>query len=178
MENPIEPQDSPILPDVEETQLEEQEPSPNPEQDTPVAPEVEELRRTNAQLYARAKKAEEALKATKTAPPQSKKAESSTADGLPSREEFLADILKVSKGFTDADIADARLIATGKGLSITDAVNTEEFAALKKVRDDKKQLEQASLRASRGSQPKARVTLSTPGISDDEHKRLFLERNK
>jgi hypothetical protein len=113
----------------------------------------------------------------KSAPQQIKKAVSSTADGLPSREEYLADILKVSKGFNDEDISDARLISNGKGLSITDAVNTEEFAALKKLRDDRKEIERAGMRASKGSQPKAKVSISSPSLSDDEHKRLFLERN-
>ena len=177
MEPQIENDNSLNVEGADEAQLpEEQDTSTNPEQDTPVdTTELDELRRKNAQLYARAKKAEEALK---TAPTQTKKAAKSTDDGQPSRDEYLADILKISKGFTDEDIADARLIAGGKGIALTDAVNTEEFNALKKIRDDRKQLEQASLRASRGSQPKAKVTISSPGISDDEHKRLWLERNR
>lgn len=132
MEQPIEPQDSTTLPDVEETQTEEQETSTEPETTPEVDPEKQKLLDTNKQLYARLKK----LEAKETAPQQTKKETAlSTSDVL----------TLVSSNITNEDdintITDA---AKALGLSIKDAVKNPTIKSILLARQEERKTAEAT----------------------------------
>ena len=73
---------------------------------------------------------------------------------------------------TDEDLEDAKFIAERKGIGLAEAVDTLTFKSLKRERDNEKKAEDSSLRASRGSKVKEKITLKSKGLSTDDHKRL------
>ena len=79
-----------------------------------------------------------------------------------------------AKGTIDNDdeLDDAKLIAERKGITLTAAIETTAFKALKKERDIERKEEESNLPASRGSKTKQKQTLASKGLSTDEHKEL------
>lgn len=157
--------------EVEETIADE---GTDESQDTPEEESIDDLKEKLAkaeeakrQLTARAKRAEDAAKATQVKP------QKTTKSDVPTEELIDIQILK-SKGFTDDLINDARVIAKARGVSIMDVQSDPVFLGIKKQKDEEVKAAKAKLGASRGSSSvKKEKTLATPGLTDEEHKALW-----
>lgn len=111
--------------------------------------DVEKLKETNSKLYARAKQAEQELKALRS---QSKQAESVTTNNTyVSREDLDLAILKTAKGYDESEIETLSTISKGKGISLIQAQEDELFKLLLDKKAAEKRASQAKLGTSRGS---------------------------
>jgi len=156
----------------EEVELEEEiedESEEESEEETTEQPE-EKKSLTREEKYAKAMKiagryAPKEEKASKVV----KKAPESELPTLTREETIL-----FAKGTIDNDdeLDDAKLIAERKGITLTAAIETTAFKALKKERDIERKEEESNLPASRGSKTKQKQTLASKGLSTDEHKEL------
>lgn len=120
------------------------------------------------QVLARAKKAEEALK-------KQPKVNITNKQNSLSSEEVDKKILK-SQGMSDDLIKELEAVANARGKSIFDAVNDPIFIAIKNEREQTVKAQKAKLGASKGSGTfKKGADLTSPGLSDSEHKELWKE---
>lgn len=124
--------------------------------------EVEKLRQAKSQLTARAKKAEEELKKLKESPP-------------PLNSNLQADELKlIARGLSDEEIEQAKIIAKGKDIPLTEAVKDTLFLSYQKDLKDTEKREKAKLGASKGSGESAEeVTGLESGSSREAHRKAF-----
>jgi hypothetical protein len=113
-----------------------------------------------AELTARAKKAEEELKTLK-AQPQPKQ----------TNDPQLTDELKlIARGLSDEAIEQAKVIAKGKGISLTEAVKDPTFLIIQKDLDERERKEKAKLGASKGSgESETEVKGFQSGSTREEH---------
>jgi hypothetical protein len=126
-----------------------------------LAEEVERLRKANSQINARAKKAEEELKTFKANPPIK-------------RDPQLSDELKlIARGLSDEEIEQAKVVAKGKGIVLTEAIKDPLFVIFQSDLKEKQRKENAKLGASKGSGESADDTLIKPEMTRDEHKKAF-----
>lgn len=137
--------------------------SENSEQEDTVdlAAELEKQRKANAQINARAKKAEEELRALKANPPLK-------------QDPQLSDELKlIARGLSDEEIEQAKVIAKGKGIVLTEAIKDPLFLSYQTTLKEERRKEKAKLGASKGSGESQDETLVKPGMSESEHKEAF-----
>lgn len=131
-------------------------------------------RTARKQITARAKTAEGKLKTLKTATDPAPVTKKPEQDQQPSQ--TLIDVderILISQGEDPEFLKELKDIAKMKGISLIEAKGSELGVAAKKIFDDKKKSAAASLPASRGSgTKKPEKTLSTPGLSEEEHKAL------
>lgn len=121
-----------------------------------------------AAILRRAKKAEQQLKDKK--PSQI----NSPAHSL---EDIEATVLK-SQGIPDDILRDMKALAKVRGKSLLDIQNDPIILTLKKQREDEDKANKAKLGASKSTASvKKEVSFNTPGLSDEEHKRLWREAN-
>jgi len=126
--------------------------------------ELEKERTAKSQILARAKKAEEELKALKAKPQESK-----TNDPQLSEELKL-----IARGLSDEAIEQAKVIAKGKGIVLTEAVKDPLFEIYQKSEIEKEKKEKAKLGASKGSgETQEEVKGFHSGASRDEHMEAF-----
>lgn len=126
--------------------------------------ETEKLKQSNARLYARLKKAEEALKAKEEQPKVSSQVPSQSI----SREE----VILIAKGYNEQELEVAQGIAKGFGIPLTKAVEHEMFVTYKEKKDKETKSEKAKLGASNSSGSR-RDDKVKPGMSDEDHKELW-----
>lgn len=121
------------------------------------------------QAVARAKKAEEELKAFK-------KPKESTAQVASPQSSSVEETVLLATGMPEELLGELKAVASVRNVSLIKAQADPIFVAVKeKFERDQKQKD-ASMPASRGSgQAKPKITAATPGISREEHKRLALE---
>ena len=119
--------------------------------------------KAKAELTARAKKAEEELKTLKAKPQESK-----TNDPQLSEELKL-----IARGLTDEAIEQAKVIAKGKGIPLTEAIKDPLFAIYQKDAEDKAKKEKAKLGASKGSGESEEESEVKPGMTREEHEKVF-----
>lgn len=134
--------------------------------------QLERERTARQQLTARAKKAEAELKATKaqTAPP------TQNTNNLTSLD-IEAKILKAQR-ISDEDINYLKKIAAFNNTSLIDAVEDDMYSAYKLKKEAEEKSEKAKLGvSSRSGTVKQKQTVSSPGLSDSEHKALWREAN-
>jgi hypothetical protein len=82
----------------------------------------------------------------------------------------------IAKGFSEEELEYANKVAALEGIKVTDAVTNDLFTSWK-ARHDKAAKEQAAqLPASKGARATVKKSLSTPGLSDEEHKQLAREK--
>lgn len=87
-------------------------------------------------------------------------------------------ILKAN-GMPDELLKELKVIAKARNISLIDAQNDNLFVLVKKNFEEETKLKEASLDASKGSgNARAKVTPSTPGLSREDHKRLYKEMVK
>lgn len=114
----------------------------------------------------RAEKLEAELKELKA------KSNETPTSGL-SREEAML----IAKGFSDDELNYASKVATLEGVNLLEAVNTDLFQTWKVGKDQKKKEQEAKLRASRsaGSRAGEEKTLTSPGLSSQEFRKMYSE---
>lgn len=89
-----------------------------------------------------------------------------------SREEAIL----IAKGRSEEDLDLLHTIAKGKGISLLDAEKHALFTAYEEKKAEEMKKEQARLGASKGSgSAKPSTGFSTPGLSAEEHKKLWKE---
>lgn len=131
--------------------------------------QLAEANKAKAAILQRAKKAEQQLKKTKQ-PSQI----NSPAHSL---EDIEATVLK-SQGIPDDILRDMKALAKVRGKSLLDIQNDPIILTLKKQREDEEKASKAKLGVSKSTAAvKKEVSFNTPGLSDEEHKRLWKEAN-
>lgn len=127
--------------------------------------DVDALQVTNKKLYERAKKAEAELKALKGVP-----------KSAPASPVNVEEVVLQAQGMSEELLGELKAVAKVRGISLIKAQNDPIFVALKDNFEKDIKQKTASLGASRGSgSVKPKVTLSTPGLSREEHRRLASE---
>lgn len=137
--------------------------SDNSEQEDTVdlAEELEKERKAKSQILARAKKAEEELKTLKANPPLK-------------QDPQLSDELKlIARGLSDEEIDQAKVIAKGKGIVLTEAIKDPLFLSYQATLKEKERKEKARLGASKGSGESQDNTLIKENMSREEHMEAF-----
>ena len=81
-----------------------------------------------------------------------------------------------SKGFSEAEVEQAKKVATLQSVKLTDAVTDPLFTTWKAIEDKKAKDASAQLPASRGARATVKKGFSTPGLTDEQHKELFNEK--
>lgn len=146
-----------------------QDPAPAAEEPITLSPEEQaQLVATNKKLFERAKKAEEALRAAKAA------SSPATVPAPASSQPNVEEVVLLAQGLPEELLGELKAVASVRKVSLIKAQNDPIFVAVKeKFEKDKKQKESA-MPASRGSgSVKPTKTVSTPGLTRDEHKALF-----
>jgi hypothetical protein len=123
--------------------------------------EKEALRVAKAQLTARAKKAEEELKALKAKPINN------------NNDPQLSDELKlIARGLSDEEIEQAKVVAKGKGVNLIEAIKDPLFTIYQTDLKEKERKEKAKLGASKGSgETQEEITGLQYGATREEHKK-------
>lgn len=122
-----------------------------------------EALRAKAQLTARTKKAEEENKALKAKPQNN------------NNDPQLSDELKlIARGLSDEEIEQAKVIAKGKGLNLTEAIKDPLFLVYQDDLKAKERKEKAKLGASKGSgETQEEITGIESGSTREEHLKAF-----
>jgi len=140
------------------------------EETTDLAGELEKARKANAQILARAKRAEDEVRKFKSS--GETKAQPNINNVL-SREEAVL----IARGYDDESLNQIQVIAKGKGISMLDAEKDPLFVSYKEKKESEAKAEKAKLGASKGSGQKE----SKPGFKNFEnladHKKLWEEAN-
>jgi len=124
---------------------------------------LEAAEKAKSQLTARAKKAEEELKTLKAKPQETN-----------NDPQFQDELKLVARGLSDEEIEQAKVIARGKGIALTEAVKDPLFLTYQADLKEKERKEKAKLGASKGSgegqedEPEVK-----PGMTRDEHQEKF-----
>ena len=133
------------------------------QEDTVVLQEkLDQAERAKSQLTARAKKAEEELKALKANPP------------VTNPDPQLSDELKlIARGLSDEEIDQAKVIAKGKGIVLAEAIKDPLFLSYQATLKEQARKEKAKLGASKGSGESQDDTLIRAEMTREEHERAF-----
>lgn len=146
--------------DVEETTNSNE----NSEQEDTVAlkEKLDKAEQAKSQLTARAKKAEQELKALKEATPPLK------------QDPQLSDELKlIARGLSDEEIEQAKVVAKGKGIVLTEAIKDPLFLSYQATLKEQERKEKAKLGASKGSGESRDETLIKQDMTREEHQEAF-----
>ena len=81
----------------------------------------------------------------------------------------------LARGLSDEEIEEAKAIAKGKGISLSEALKTPIFQLFQNNLKEEKRKEQARLGASQGSNQTASEKKIKPGMTREEHKAAFDE---
>jgi len=117
--------------------------------------------KAKSDLTARARKAEEELKALKANPPV-------TNDPQLSEELKL-----IARGLSDEEIEKAKVIAKGADITLQEAIKDPLFLSYQATLKEKEKKEKAKLGASKGSGESEDDTLIKPDMSREEHEKAF-----
>jgi hypothetical protein len=119
--------------------------------------------KAKSELTARAKKAEEELKALKAKPQ------------LEPNDPQLSDELKlIARGLSDEEIEQAKVVAKGKGINLTEAIKDPLFTIFQADLKEKERKEKAKLGASKGSgETQEEITGLESGSTKEAHKKAF-----
>lgn len=86
----------------------------------------------------------------------------------------LTDELKlIARGLSDEDIDQAKVIAKGRGISLPEALKDPLFTAYKSGKEEQAKRDGSRLGASHGSGQSTEEPLVKPGMSREEHEKLF-----
>lgn len=133
------------------------------------------VKEANKKLFERAKAAEEKLKALKKERYDAQVNAQGTEKKLETKPDVSVEELKlIARGLSDELIDEAKAIAKGKGIALSEALKTKTFLALEKEIKEEEKREQARLGASKGSSQSQKQTFR-PGMTQEEHKKLWRE---
>lgn len=169
MDNTITPQEgtNPEV-EVETTESTTAEETVETVEETPT-PETKTYSETEfKQVWARAKKAEDALK-------------KATADGSITKEALTEEQIELkilkSQGLSDDLLQELRAVAKARGKSLLDTTSDPIFVAIKNEKEAEGKAQKAKLGASKGSGTvKKEKSVSSPGLTDAEHKELWRQQ--
>lgn len=131
------------------------------EDTTELQERLDQAEKAKSQILARAKKAEEELKALKANPPLKQDAQ-------------LSDELKlIARGLSDEEIDKAKVVAKGLGISLPEAIKDPLFLSYQATLKEQERKEKAKLGASKGSGESQDDTLIKPEMSREEHEKAF-----
>lgn len=132
------------------------------EEDT-VAEEKEEVvpKKQYNQVFSRAKKAEDELKALKANP------------HIKSDPQLSDELKLIARGLSDEEIEQAKVIAKGKGIVLTEAIKDPLFLIYQSDLKEKEKKEKAKLGASKGSGESQDESLIKDDMSREEHQKAF-----
>ncbi len=129
-----------------------------------LAEQLEKQRQANAQITARAKRAEEELKKFKTLNSQPQ----------PQNDPQLSEELKlIARGLSDEEIEQAKVVAKGKGINLTEAIKDPLFVTYQENLKEQQRKENAKLGASKGSGESREESIVKSGMSREEHMKAF-----
>lgn len=161
--------------EVEDDELEPEVPGEAPPNETPEQKDarIAALEERNGKLWARLQR-NKAKPATPAAPAAAAPAPvTPAAPPALSREEGIL----FAQGFTEAQVEQAKKVATLQGVKLTDAVNDPLFTTWKAIEDKKAKDAAAQLPVSRGGRPtKPQKGFASKDLTDEEHKELFKEK--
>ena len=162
-------------PEADDIELEPEVPGEIPPNETPEQKDarIAKLEERNAKLWARIQRTKaKPASPVVPAPAAPAPAVPAAAPGLTRAEGIL-----FARGFTEAQVEQAKKVAELQKLKLTDAVDDPLFTTWKAIEDKKAKDAAAQLPVSRGGKPAStKKTLSTPGLSEDEHQQLFKEK--
>jgi hypothetical protein len=138
------------------------------EDDTPDEVDVAKLQEANKKLYARAKKAEELLKANKPQVKAQPKEQITKTNDVLTREEAIL----IAQGYDEVALAKIKAVSKGNGCSLLDATKDEMFVLWKDKQDAETKKAKSSIGASRGS-GSARAEKSISDMTEEEHRALI-----
>ncbi len=128
-----------------------------------LAEQLEKERTAKIQILARAKKAEEELKSLKARSQDNK-----------NNDPQLSDELKlIARGLSDDEIEQAKIIAKGRDIALTEAIKDPLFTIFQADLKEKQRKEKAKLGASKGSGESKEENEIKPGMSREEHQEVF-----
>lgn len=131
------------------------------QEDTVSKEEFEKLRQANLQINLARKRAEQELKTLK-------------ANSPIKNDPQLSDELKlIARGLSDEEIDQAKVVAKGKGIALTEAIKDPLFLSYQETVKEKERKEKARLGASKGSGESPDSTLIKQEMSRDEHMEAF-----
>jgi len=119
--------------------------------------------KAKSDLTARAKKAEEELKTLKAKP----------QDNKPNDPQLSEELKLIARGLSDEAIEQAKVIAKGKDIPLTEAIKDPLFAVLIKDLEEKEKKEKAKLGASKGSGESKEESEIKSGMTREEHEKAF-----
>lgn len=125
---------------------------------------LEDAEKAKSQILARAKKAEEELKKLK---------ESEAKSHISSDPQLSEELKLIARGLSDEEIEQAKVIAKGKGIPLTEAIKDSLFTIFQSDLKEKKKKEDAKLGASKGSGESEDKTLIKPDMTREEHQEAF-----
>jgi hypothetical protein len=92
------------------------------------------------------------------------------------REEAEEMLLKTSAKLSDEDMDMVKTIAKGKGISLIQATEHTLFKTYQEKVEQERKAEKAKLGVSKGSSiSQGKASFTSPGLSEDEHKKLWKE---
>lgn len=122
---------------------------------------LDQAEKAKSQILARAKKAEEELKTLKAQPHIS-------------NDPQLSDELKlIARGLSDEEIEQAKIVAKGKGILLTEAIKEPLFLTFQNDLKEKERKEKAKLGASKGSGESQDDSLIKSDMTREEHEKAF-----
>jgi hypothetical protein len=123
---------------------------------------LDKAEQAKSQLTARAKRAEEELKALKGQP------------HISNQDPQLSDELKlIARGLSDEEIDKAKIVAKGLGISLPEAIKDPLFLSYQATLKEEQRKEKAKLGASKGSGESQDDTLIKPDMTREEHEKAF-----
>lgn len=102
--------------------------------------------------------------------------ESKDTQSQPSTSDVVELAKLYAKGLDDGQVAQLTKIAGLEGITREEALNSELYTTWNTLRENKIKEEKAQLGASKGSRVSVKKTLSSPGLSPEEHKALYREK--
>lgn len=125
--------------------------------------------------YSKLKRQAFAYKANKTEKPEVKETQTTTNSSI-SEEAIEAKIL-LAQGKSPEIIEEMKALAKVRGKSLLEVQNDPILVAMEQAREAEAKAKAARLGVSKGSSPVVKQkTVSSPGLSDEEHKALWKEQ--
>ena len=122
---------------------------------------LDQSERAKSQILARARKAEKELNNLNANPPIK-------------NDPQLSDELKlIARGLSDEEIEQAKVVAKGKGIALTEAIKDPLFLTYQTDMKEKEKKENARLGASKGSGESQDESLIKPEMTREEHQEAF-----
>lgn len=134
------------------------------QEDTGDSAEIERLLKAKSDLTARAKRAEDELRKLK---------ESKVESNIKTDPQLSDELKLIARGLSDEEIEQAKVIAKGKGIVLTEAIKDPLFTIFQSDLKERERKEKAKLGASKGSGESQDNTLIQPDMSRDEHMEAF-----